>query len=241
MSRNTKSCPGRGPRPERLRIGWIGPAPLQMSGWSLGGMLSWWCDELRGQGEGWSFLASSLVSRAVASTPSFQKCLRVCIYTCLTWSEDCFYNCSWRNNVAVLFGTLKVQSFMLTEVRDCDMLIVVTSSTFLKRKDILKEKISWPRSSKPAAQHIYRQMYCVHLYGLYVYCALVNVDSSGSPGVRPTPGLTSSIQVVCACVRAYTSTHTPTTLTPTKIEKYTRQNPYLFPCQNIASRASNKR
>ena len=38
------------------------------------------------------------------------------------------------------FGTLKVQSFMLTEVRDCDLLIVDTSSTFLKRKDILKEK-----------------------------------------------------------------------------------------------------
>ena len=46
------------------------------------------------------------------------------------------------NNVVVLFGTLKVQSFMLTEVRDCDLLIVVTSSTFLKRKDMLKEKSS---------------------------------------------------------------------------------------------------
>ena len=41
------------------------------------------------------------------------------------------------NNVVVLFGTLKVQSFMLTEVRDCDLLIAVTSSTFLKRKDML--------------------------------------------------------------------------------------------------------
>ena len=29
------------------------------------------------------------------------------------------------NNVVVLFGTLKVQSFMLTEVKDCDLLIVV--------------------------------------------------------------------------------------------------------------------
>jgi len=29
---------------------------------------------------------------------------------------------------------------MLTKVRDCDLLIVVTSSTFLKRKDMLKEK-----------------------------------------------------------------------------------------------------
>jgi len=47
-----------------------------------------------------------------------------------------------RNNVIVLFGILKVQSFMLTKVRECDLLIVVTSSTFLKRKDILKEKSS---------------------------------------------------------------------------------------------------
>jgi len=47
-----------------------------------------------------------------------------------------------RNNVVVLFGTLKVQSFMLTEVRDCDLLIVVTSSTFLKRKQMLQEKSS---------------------------------------------------------------------------------------------------
>jgi len=133
---------------------------------------------------------------------------------------------------------------MLTEVRDCDLLIqlsVVTSSTFLKRKDMLKEKSSQPRSSKPAAQHIYRQMYCVHLYGLHVYCALVDLDSCGSPGVSPTPGLTSSTQVVCVCVRAYTSTHPPTTPTPAKIEKNTRQTPYLYPRQNIASHASNKR
>jgi len=54
--------------------------------------------------------------------------------------EDCFYYCSERNNVVVLFGTLKVQSFILTEVSDCGLLIVVTSSTFLKRKDMLKEK-----------------------------------------------------------------------------------------------------
>jgi len=47
-----------------------------------------------------------------------------------------------RKEIVVLFGTLKVQSFMLTEVRDCDLLIDVTSSTFLKRKDMLKEKSS---------------------------------------------------------------------------------------------------
>ena len=57
-------------------------------------------------------------------------------------SEDCFYYCSERNNVVVLFGTLKVQSFILTEVSDCGLLIVVTSSNFLKRKNMLKEKSS---------------------------------------------------------------------------------------------------
>jgi len=44
-----------------------------------------------------------------------------------------------RKNLVVLFGTLKVQSFMLTEVRDCDLLIVVTSSTVLKRKERKKK------------------------------------------------------------------------------------------------------
>ena len=88
-----------------------------------------------------------------------------------------------------------MQSIILTEERDSDLLIVVTSSTFLKRKDMSKEKSNYLRSSKPAAQYIYRQMYCVHLYGLHVYCALVDLDSSGPPGVCPTPGLTSSTQV----------------------------------------------
>ena len=39
-----------------------------------------------------------------------------------------------RNHVVVLFGTLKVQSLMLTEVRDCDLLIVVTFLLFSKEK-----------------------------------------------------------------------------------------------------------
>ena len=45
-----------------------------------------------------------------------------------------------------------------------------------------------------------RQIYFVHTCGLYVYCALVDLDSSSSPGARPTPGLTSNTQVVCVCV-----------------------------------------
>jgi len=68
----------------------------------------------------------------------------------------------------------------------------------------------------------------VQLYGLHVYCALVELDSSGSPRFRPTPGLTSSALVFCVCVRAYTRTHPPTTLTPAKIENFTNQKPYLY-------------
>ena len=54
------------------------------------------------------------------------------------------HTCAYVCVCAVTFGTLKVQSFMLTEVRDCDLLIVVTSSTFLKRKeeDVSKPPIS---------------------------------------------------------------------------------------------------
>ena len=100
-----------------------------------------------------------------------------------------------------------MQSFILTEVSDWSLLIIVISSTFLN-----------------------------------IYCALVNLDNSfGSPGVRPAPGLTSSTQVVCVCVHAYTSAHPSTTLTPAEIEKHTRQTLYLYPCQNIAPHASNKR
>jgi len=100
---------------------------------------------------------------------------------------------------------------------------------FSKEKKCWKKKAVSPDYQKPAAQHIYRQIYLVHLYGPHVYCALVNLGSSVSPGVHPTPGLTSSTQLVCVCVRAYTSTHTPTTLTPAKIEKYTRKKPWSLP------------
>jgi len=51
-----------------------------------------------------------------------------------------FFNCLSKNNVVVLFGPLKVQSFILAEVSDCGWLIVVTSSTFLKRKDMFRRK-----------------------------------------------------------------------------------------------------
>jgi len=70
-----------------------------------------------------------------------------------------------------LFGTLKVQSFMLTEVRDCDLLIVVTSSTFINRKDTLKEKGVSPHHQNP--QHsIFIDKCTLYTYTVYKYTAL---------------------------------------------------------------------
>ena len=81
---------------------------------------------------------------------------------------------------------------MLTEVRDCDLLIVVKSSTFLIRKDMLKEKAVSPDHQNP--QHSIEKKCClleskwkikydlllsiyidkctVYTYTVYVYTAL---------------------------------------------------------------------
>ena len=71
-----------------------------------------------------------------------------------------------------MFGTLKVQSFMLTEVRDCDWLIVVTSSTFLKRKDILKEKRQLAQIIKARSPAYIYDKCTVYTYTVYMYTAL---------------------------------------------------------------------
>ena len=63
-----------------------------------------------------------------------------------------------RNNAVVLFGTLKVQLRILTEVSDCDLLIVVCTPI---------------------------QSTCILRF------SDLDLDSSGSPGVRPTPHLGS--------------------------------------------------
>ena len=75
-----------------------------------------------------------------------------------------------RNNVVVSFGTLKVQSFMLTEVRDRDLLIVVTSFTFLKRHIKRKKAVS-PDHQSPQPS-IYIDKCTVYTYTVYMYTAL---------------------------------------------------------------------
>jgi len=59
---------------------------------------------------------------------------------------------------------------MLTEVRDCDSLIVVTSSTFLKRKDTLKGKAVNPDHPNPQPS-IYIDKCTLYTYMVYMYTA----------------------------------------------------------------------
>jgi len=77
-----------------------------------------------------------------------------------------------RKNVVVLFGTLKVQSFILTKVRDCGLLIVVTSSTFLKRKDMLKEKKAVSPDHQNPQPSIYIDKCTLYTHTVYMYTAL---------------------------------------------------------------------
>jgi len=69
-----------------------------------------------------------------------------------------------------VFGTLKAQSFILIEVSDCGLLIVVTSSIFLKRTDILKRKrvISPDHQNPQPSIYIDKCTLYVYVY-MYVY------------------------------------------------------------------------
>jgi len=87
-------------------------------------------------------------------------------------NEDCFYYCSERNNIVVLFGTLKVQSFILIEVSDCGLLIVVTSSTFPNRKDMLKVKKAVSPDYQNPQHSIYIDKCTLYTYTVYMYTAL---------------------------------------------------------------------
>ena len=130
------------------------------------------------------------------------------------------------------FGTLNVQSFILTEVSDCGLLIVVTSSTFLKRKDILKEKSSSSKISSRLLAYIYTCVLCTHIR-IYVWRDLVHLDSLGPTGVSSrllgTHPSTQSVQYVCVCAYTHTHTHIHSHSRP-KYRRH-RQHPYVSFCQ----------
>ena len=143
-------------------------------------------------------------------------------------NEDCFYYCSERNNVVVLFGTLEVQSFILIEVSDCGLLIVVTSSTFLKKRHVERKKQLVQDLIPPLSIYI-------HICTLYTNTniCIPRFSPSGFFGpsrcLIPTPGLTSKYPIcaVCVCVCVYTHTHT---YTPTRVKnREDTDNTPIFP------------
>ena len=154
-------------------------------------------------------------------------------------SEDCFYYCSERNNIAVLFGTLKVQSFVLTEVSDCGLLIVVTSSTFLTKKRHVKRK-------KQLVQDlILTPSTYIHMCTLYTYKnkCMPRFSPSGFFGpsrcLIPTPGLKSKYPICAVCVCGWVHIH-PCTLPPAlKIEK-TQTTPLSFLLSKISPHAKQR-
>jgi len=128
------------------------------------------CDSLLGP--------TSLFVVNVRQTQNFKACTFIVVFFCFSasqaqWSEDFFYNCSKRSNAADLFGTLKVQSFFLTEVSDCGLLIVVTSSTFLRRKKMLKRKKNAVCLDHQNPQpSIYIDKCTLYTYTVYTYTTL---------------------------------------------------------------------
>jgi len=76
-----------------------------------------------------------------------------------------------RNNVVVSFGTLKVQSFMLTEVGDviCDCCHVFDFSQ--KKRHVKRKYAVNPDHQKPHPS-IYIDKCTVYTYTVYMYTAL---------------------------------------------------------------------
>ena len=65
-----------------------------------------------------------------------------------------------------------MQSFILTEVSDCGLPIVVTSSTFLKGKDMLKEKKAVSTDHQSPQPSMYIDKCTLYTYTVYMYTVL---------------------------------------------------------------------
>jgi len=65
-----------------------------------------------------------------------------------------------------------VQSFVLTEVSDGGLLIVVTSSTFIKRKDKSKEKKAVSPDHQNPQPSIHIDKCTLYTYTVYMYAAI---------------------------------------------------------------------
>jgi len=134
-----------------------------------------------------------------------------------------------------------VQSIILTKVSDSSLLIVVTSSCFLKRIDMSKKKRQLAQIIIPQPS-IYIDKCTLHTYtGLHAYSALVDLDSSSSPGVYPTPWpISSTPHAVRVCVSANTHTHTHIHSSPLSKNREEQTTPLPILLTKITLHASKK-
>jgi len=157
-------------------------------------------------------------------------------------SEDCYYYCY----VVVLFGTLKVQSFILAEVSDCALLIVVTSSTFLKRRDMLKGKKAVSTDHQNLQPSIYIDK-CTCTHTCIRSTCILRFSRSGFFRLAKCPSYTwahikyPSSLCVCTRVHKHTPTHHHNTRKNGEIKKI---NPLSLPlskhCPTPATSANHE-
>ena len=94
---------------------------------------------------------------------------------------------------------------MLTEVRDCDLLIVVTSSTFKKRKDVLKEKKQLAQIIKTRSPaYIWTNVLCTPIRST----CILRFSRSGCFWLSRCPSHTWAHIKYPRCTRVYEHTHT---------------------------------
>ena len=98
-------------------------------------------------------------------------CTSMRLYTCVC--EDCFYYCSERNNVVVLFGTLKVQSFILTEVSDCGLLKVYTRVYVYVYAYLCIDCGSWYQCFSVWTVSCMRMCFRVHMHAYTYVCRYI--------------------------------------------------------------------
>jgi len=129
---------------------------------------------------------------------------------CPKWMKIAFIIAHKRNIAVVLFGTLKVHSFFLTEGSECSLLVVFTSSTVLDRKDMLKEK----KAVSPDHQNPQPSIY-IHKRTPIRSTFILRFSRSGFFQLSRCPSYTwAHIKYrislcVCTCVYKHTPTHHP--------------------------------
>jgi len=90
----------------------------------------------------------------------------------LKWRNEGFFCYFSKKKCSSFVWNSQGATFILTEVSDCGLLIVVTSSTFLKRKEMSKEKKAISPDHQNPQPSKYIDKCTLYTYTVYMYTAL---------------------------------------------------------------------